>query len=312
MKMKFFSATSKTKRQINANDKSAIMTIAAAVVLLGAFFVINPINLTAFADVDPDMVENTTDNDFPIHPGTFLTVKNVTFTNSTGDLITITPAVNVTVSVVNEGTDIPCRDLTHTIVLNLTTANITTNIITPNSSSLFYTETFVGMPGVYHCNVLFIAANVTTASDTTLIGNQTVWIDSIGTLGFWKNHANATEQHLPINLGGFPVGDNETATDIIKKHRGSLSLDKVAAQLLAAYLNVWALDMGTNSSKTDCINATITFTNETIADYNGPIGNPQKIMKNNPDAPGLKLNHTLLDRFNNFGCAGDPPLQVDP
>jgi len=182
---KFFSATSKTKRQINANDKSAIMTVAVAVVLLGAFFVINPVNLTAFAAVDPDEVKNTTGFDGPIHPGTFLTVKNVTFTNSTNDLLTITPAVNVTVSVVNEGTDQPCIDLTSQVILNLTTTNTTTNIDPVNyTKSLFYDETFVGMPGVYHCNVLFIAANVTTASDTTLIGNQTVWIDSIGSKGF--------------------------------------------------------------------------------------------------------------------------------
>ncbi len=307
MLTKFFSATSKTKRHINANDKSAIMTVAVAVVLLGAFFIINPINLTAFAAVDPDEVKNTTGFDGPIHPGTFLTVKNVTFTNSTDDLLTITPAVNVTFSVVNEGTDQPCIDLTSQVILNLTTTNTTTNIDPVNyTKSLFYDETFVGMPGVYHCNVLFIAANVTTASDTTLIGNQTVWIDAIGTLGFWKNHANATEQHLPITLGNFVVGDNETATDIFKSHKGKLNLDKVAAQLLAAALNVWALDMGTNSSKTDCINATITFTNETIGgpagDYNGPGNNKQNVNKNSPFSEGLKMNHTLLDNFNNNGC----------
>jgi len=72
MKMKFFSATSKTKRQINANDKSALMTIAAAVVLLGAFFVINPINLTAFAEVDPLEVNFNTTEDGPAHPGQVL------------------------------------------------------------------------------------------------------------------------------------------------------------------------------------------------------------------------------------------------
>jgi len=314
---KFFSATSKIKPHINANDKSALMTIAAAVVLLGAFFVINPINLTAFADVDPDMVMNTTDNDFPIHPGTFLTEKIVNFTNSTGDIITITPAVNVTISVVKQGTDEPCKDLTSQVILNFTTFNTTTNIPEANYTKLLlYNETFVGMPGVYHCNVLFIAANVTTASDTTLIGNQTVWIDSIGSKGFWKNHPNATDQHLPITIGELPVLTNETATVVFESHKGKFGLDKVAGQLLAALLNVWALDMGTNSTKTDCINATITFTNATLdaQGYDGPGGNadPKFHPKSNPAPSGLKLNHTLLDRFNNFGCAGDPPLQVDP
>jgi len=284
------------------DDEIAKMTIAAAVVLLGAFFVINPVNLTAFADVFPDEVRNVTDDGGPIHPGEFVAVKNVTLGN-----ITITSAVNVTFSVVNEGTDIPCRDLTNTIVLNLTTNNVTTNIITPNSSSLFYTETFVGMPGVYHCNVLFIAANVTNASNTEVVGNQTVWIDAIGTLGFWKNHPNATEQHLNITIGdfegGFEVGDNETATKIFKEHKGPLSLEKVAAQLLAAALNVWALDHNTGTDKTSCINDTIAFTNETIAAYDGPGFLKQKFSKN-PKQPFIDLgdNHTLLDKFNNFGC----------
>jgi len=303
MKMKFFSATSKTKRQINANDKSAIMTVAVAVVLLGAFFVINPINLTAFAAVDPVMVKKVTGDGGPIHPGEFLTEKIVNFTNSTGELITITPAVNVTINIFNATTQDDCVDLLGNIVLNFTTDNVTTNIITPNSSSLFYTETFVGMPGVYHCEVEFIAANVTTASDTQSLGNQTVWIDAIGTLGFWKNHANATDQHLPINLGGFLVPNNETATPIFKEHRGPLSLEKVAAQLLAAALNVWAID---NATKTSCITDTISGTNATLVDrgYDGPENDINKINKraDRPFFMELGINHTDLDDFNNGGC----------
>jgi len=301
---KFFSVTSKTKRHINANDKSALMTVAAAVVLLGAFFVINAGGLTAFADVMPNMVKNTTGFDGPIHPGTFLTVKNVTFTNSTDDPLTITPAVNVTVSVVKEGTDQPCIDLTSQVILNLTTANTTTNIPEADYSKfLLYDETFVGMPGVYHCNVLFIAANVTTASDTTLIGNQTVWIDAIGSKGFWKNHPNATDQHLPITIGEIDVLTNETATLVFESHKGKFGLDKVAAQLLAAALNVWAID---NATKTSCITDTISGTNATLVTegYDGPGGNdnPKYHPKTNPAPPLLKSNHTELDRFNNEGC----------
>jgi len=121
---------------------------------------------------------------------------------------------------------------------------------------------------------------------------------------------------LPITIGQLDVLTNETATEVFESHKGKFGLDKVAGQLLAALLNVWALDMGTNSSKTSCINATITFTNETLAaeGYDGDNGTPDPKYhpKNNPAPSGLKFNHTLLDRFNNFGCAGEPPLQVDP
>ncbi len=322
MMTKFLSATSKTKRQINANDKSAIMTVSVAIVLLGAFFVINAGGLTAFADVFPKMVMNTTDNNGPIHPGEFVAVKNVTLGN-----ITITPAVNVTFAVYNEGTMDDCLDAQDPpiIILNLTTTNKTTNIITPNSSSLFYTETFVGMPGVYHCNVVFIAANVTTASNTEVVGNQTIWIDAIGSQGFWKNHQNATKVHLPILLGNQTLdgGMNnvttsknvttpEEATAIFNAHKGKFDLDKLAAQLLAAKLNIWALNMTDDqpNDKVDCIAGNVTDADEYLAlhGYDG-IDSEGNLGKDKRD--GLIL-HKFLDIFNNFGCAGDPPLQGDP
>jgi len=305
---KFISTTSKLKRQINANDKSAIMTISAAVVLLGAFFVINAGGLTAFADVDPEELNLTTGNDGPIHPGEFIVEKNVTLTQS------IIGFVNVTFAVYNEGTTDPCVDaqVPPVTVLNLTTTNETTFIPSPQDGFLLYDETFVGMPGVYHCNVVFVAANVTTSSNTELIGNQTIWIDAIGSHGYWKNHPDASDVHTPIILGNqtlngdgtsnstnsFNVTDSSVVTAVMNEHKGKFDLDKLAAQLLAAKLNQWAL-MGSGASA--CIDQTIIDADNLLRDrgYFG-IGEGGKLMKSDK-FPALSL-HSDLDDFNNVGC----------
>jgi len=309
--MKFLSATSKTIRHINANDKSAIMTIAAAVVLLGAFFVINPINLTAFAEVVPKTVNFNSTEEGPAHPGEVLVVnKNVTFD------ITNPGQVNFTVIPFFEGTTELCVDAQDppVTVLNLTTFNKTEFEDTPLKGYLLYNETFVGMPGVYHCNVIFKYVNVTDSSDSQVIGNQTVWIDAIGSQGFWKNHPNATEVHLPIKLGNvtdhYLIETNVTATELFNAHKGKFDLDKLAAQLLAAKLNVWALNMTGEvpNDRIDCIEGNVTGAEDLLAKrgYLGPDFNTGKLDKEDK-FPALKL-HKFLDRFNNFGCAGDPPL----
>ena len=286
------------KRQIRSNDKSAILTFAAAIVLLGAFFTINPINLTVFADVDPDMVDNSTGANGPVHPGDLLVVKNVTLTTG------ITPAVNVTFTIFNSTTEDDCVDLLGQVVLNLTTSNMTTNIPTPNDGFLLYNETFVGMPGVYHCDVEFIAANVTTSSDTESLGTQTVWIDAIGSHGYWKNHPDATEQHLDgLFLGDYEVLDTENATAIFKAHKGKFDLDKLAGQLLAAKLNIWALNMTAPFDKVECIASNVTAADEylVIAGYDGV--DTAEIKKKDKSAKAEALGyHSALDDFNNFGC----------
>ena len=286
--------STKNKRQIIANDKSAIMTISTAIVLLGAFFVINAGGLTAFADVDPEELNLTTGNDGPIHPGEFIVEKNVTLTQS------IMGFVNVTFAVYNEGTTDPCEDAQDppVTVLNLTTSNSTTFIPSPSDGFLLYDETFVGMPGVYHCNVVFVAANVTTSSNTELIGNQTIWIDAIGSKGYWKNHPNATDVHVPIDLGDHTVADSDEVTAIMKAHKGKFDTDKLAAQLLAAKLNQWAL-MG--SGATSCIDQTIIDADALlVARSYGGVDIGDKFEKSEKFT-ALSL-HSALDDFNNLGC----------
>jgi len=288
--------STENKRQIRSNDKSAILTFAAAIVLLGAFFAINPINLTVFAAVDPGMIDNSTGSGFgPVHPGDFLVEKNVTLVKAEHGLDGL---VNVTFNVFNHTTTDDCLDLTSNIVINLTTANTTINIDTANDEFLLYDEFFIGMPGVYHCDVVFTADNGT---DTAIIGNQTAWIDGIGSKGFWKNHPNATEQHLPITLGNFDVLTNETATDIFQAHKGKFDLDKLAGQLLAAKLNIWALNMTEPFDKVDCIAGNVTAADDYLAGkgYNG-VDSGTKVQKSEKaEAFGY---HSALDDFNNGGC----------
>lgn len=291
---KFISTTSKLKLQINANDKSAIMTISAAVVLLGAFFIINTGGLTAFADVDPEELNLTTGNDGPIHPGEFIVEKNVTLTQS------IIGFVNVTFAVYNEGTTDPCVDaqVPPVTVLNLTTTNENTFIPSPQDGFLLYDETFVGMPGVYHCNVVFVAANVTTSSNTELIGNQTIWIDAIDSHGYWKNHPDASDVHVPIDLGDHTVADSDEVTAIMNAHKGKFDTDKLAAQLLAAKLNQWAL-MG--SGATSCIDQTISDADALLVTRGyGGVDVGTKFDKSEKHT-ALSL-HSDLDDFNNIGC----------
>lgn len=286
-------------RKFTSNDEknkdyNTKLVLTAGVLLLGAFFAINPSSLIAFADVDPEMINFTSAEDGPVHPGDLLVVdKNVTLTQS------INGEVNVTVSVYNEGTMDPCVDPLGVTVLSLTTANVTTNIPSPSDGFLLYNETFVGMPGVYHCNVVFDAVNATDAGNSEQIGNQTVWIDGIGSKGYWKNHPEATDLLLWKLVGNYNVTNSTVATELFDAHKGKFDLDKLAGQLLAAMLNIMALD---GQSDTTCIDGNVTAANTTLADkmYGGP-NDPTGKLKKSEKAPALEL-HGNLDEFNNYGC----------
>jgi len=240
--------------------------------------------------------------------------------------ISNTAQVNFTVIPFFEGTTTLCVDAQDppVTVLNLTTANTTEFVDTPLEGYLLYKETFVGMPGVYHCNVIFKYVNVTDSSQSQVIGNQTVWIDAIGSKGFWKNHPDATEVHLPILLGNqtlngdgtnnsttsFNVTSPEEATELFQKHKGKLSFNRLAGQLLAAKLNIWALNMtatGPDNIKVDCIGGNVTAADDLLRD-NGWFGFESDHSVDKEDRRIVLTVHKFLDRFNNFGCSGDPPL----
>ena len=189
-----------------------------------------------------------------------------------------------------------CLDALGTDVLTLTNQSATNGIIdTP--FMLFYDEKITAMPGSYHCTVEFIA-NVTTSSNTYSLANQTTWLDVIGSKGYWKNHPDASTLHTPITIGAHEVVDSDEVTNIMKAHKGKFDLDKLAAQLLTAKLNLWAW-MGAGA--TGCIDGNVTAADLLLVDrgYAG-IDTGNKLDKSDKK-PALSL-HSNLDDFNNFGC----------
>jgi hypothetical protein len=277
--------------------------LTAGILLLGAFFAITPSSLNVFADVSPDMLNFTSGSDDGVlHSGDVLTDNKTVIMNTT-----LIPLFNVTWNVYQEGTSETCGDLVNPneSVLKFTTLNQTELLNAGNhSKTLNFTETFVGMPGVYRCTTVFEAVNATNSADREFLGNQTVWIDAIGSKGYWKNHPNATEQHLPITLSDkFTVETNVTATNLFKEHKGKFDLDKLAAQLLAAKLNIWALNMTEPqpNDKVECIAGNVTAAEDLLtAKGYDQIGGGET-MTGKDKKPALDI-HKNLDLFNNYGC----------
>jgi hypothetical protein len=291
--------------------------LTAGILLLGAFFAITPSSLNVFADVSPDMLNFTTGSDNGVlHPGDELTNNKTVIINTTS----IGPLFNVTWNVYHEGTDDDCGDLLNPeiSVLNFTTLNQTEFLNAGNhSGTLNFTETFVGMPGTYHCTTVFEAVN---ATDADFLGNQTVWIDAIGSKGYWKNHPEATQKHLPILLGNqtlnatnqadpstsYNVTDSDEAIDLLQNHKGKNVLNRLAGQLLTAKLNIWALNHTntvTENDKVDCIVGNVTEADLTLETFgwNGISDDPKPAFTKNDRKDALDI-HKYLDKFNNYGC----------
>ena len=97
------------------------------------------------------------------------------------------------------------------------------------------------------------------------------------TLGFWKNHGDSVDAVLvlaedgQIYLGDFIVDDSDKATAVFDNAKNKNANTMLAAQLLAAKLNVLHLaHLGIDYC--DCIGAVITAADEFLSDhgYNGP------------------------------------------
>jgi hypothetical protein len=203
-----------------------------------------------------------------------------------------------------------CKDNDGNDVLKLTNTTGPDKGISELPFMVNYTETFIGIPGGYHCNVEFIG-NVTLdfSSETISLANQTAWVNATGSMGYWKNHLDVAMNHFPIQLGDDTkhvlVDDKQNVTDIFKEHKGKQGANKLAAKLLAAAFNIWSfMDTGSHESTYSCIEDTVTWSNGTLSDLGydeiGENGEPAQLLKSLKSAIGN--NHTALGQFNNYGC----------
>ncbi len=116
------------------------------------------------------------------------------------------------------------------------------------------------------------------------------------TKGFWKNHEDETTEHLPITIGDLDVNDFDTATDVFNVSAKNAH-DMLAAQLLAAEINVW-----NGVPSCDDVDDAISDAQSELAgaDYTGPgtTTAPQK-----GDKGAVNAIKDVLDDFNNNGCS---------
>jgi hypothetical protein len=118
---------------------------------------------------------------------------------------------------------------------------------------------------------------------------------NVGTIGFWKNHEADTTALLPQYLGNYQVSTFAQAKQVFDAANSKNAYNQLAAQLLAAKLNV------ANGADSSCISATITQADSLLisAGYNGP---------NTTASPSGPLKSTVtsvknaLDAYNNSGC----------
>ncbi len=116
------------------------------------------------------------------------------------------------------------------------------------------------------------------------------------TIGFWKNHPIETEEHLPITIGDFDVTDSDVANMVFNVSAKNAH-DMLAAQLLAAEINVWNGVLSCDDVDDAISDAQSELDDE---DYTGP-GSTTAPKKGDKGAVNAIKN--VLDDFNNNGCS---------
>ncbi len=118
------------------------------------------------------------------------------------------------------------------------------------------------------------------------------------TIGFWKNHPVETEEHLSILIGNFLVEDSEDA-NLVFNVSAKNAHDMLAAQLLAAEINVWN-GVPSCQEVNVAIAAAQTLLGETEENYTEPGSTfpPKK-----GDKGIVNAIKNVLDDFNNNGCS---------
>jgi len=114
------------------------------------------------------------------------------------------------------------------------------------------------------------------------------------TIGFWKNHPDETEEHLPIMIGDLVVANSEEANEVFNVNARNAH-DMLAAQLLAAEINVW-----NNIPSCDDVDDAISDAQLELAGYTGP---DTTTAPENGDKAAVNAIKDVLDNFNNNGCS---------
>ena len=128
-----------------------------------------------------------------------------------------------------------------------------------------------------------------------IIGTQTIWLEVIGSKGYWNHHEDETVSLLPKTLGGYSVDDFIEAQGVFDAASAKNAVNMLAAQLLAAKLNLMA---GADGS---CLGTTIAAADAilTAQGYDGP-GTGTPLTKSAKTAANAASS--TLDSFNNIGC----------
>jgi parallel beta-helix repeat protein len=130
------------------------------------------------------------------------------------------------------------------------------------------------------------------------------------TMGFWKNHEDSVDAVLdedgPINLGDFMVEDSDDATAVFNNAKNKNANTMLAAQLLAAKLNVAHLTH-LSIAYCDCIDDVIDYADGILITngYNGPTNPGDAPQKQDKKEPNEYKGY--LDDFNQGGCTCPTP-----
>jgi hypothetical protein len=112
------------------------------------------------------------------------------------------------------------------------------------------------------------------------------------TIGYWKNHQEETEEHLEMIIGEYVVETFDDATDVFNANAKNAH-DMLAAQLLAAEINVW-----NNVPSCQEVDDAVEAAHGILTEAGWPMSMvPEKSAKGEVNA--IK---DILDEFNNYGC----------
>ena len=206
-----------------------------------------------------------------------------TFTPITHTL-TVSKAGPGSVSVSSSPSGIDCGATCSAVFAAGTTVTLTA---TPALGSTFTGWSGGGCSGTGTCTVTMSSDQSVTATFGLVPPAEAL------SLGYWKNHESAATPLLPVSLGGFNVADFATATAVFKANNCKDGVGCLAAQLLAATLNV------KNGAGT-CISGAIAAANTFLIgiSYTGPDGTYDL------NAAQRDQSLTLKDAFDTYNNGG--------